>query len=127
MNPIRRKWRGFGYAFQGLGLMLKDYNALIHLPAAVIILVLAYLLEVEKWEWLWLLWCIALMWIAETFNSAIEKVVDLASPDKHPLAKQAKDLAAGAVLLSLFFAATVGIVILGPKLISFGNALLLPL
>ena len=111
---IQKKIKGFGYAFQGLALMLRDYNAKIHLPAAVLVIAAAWYFGVSKPEWLWLLWSIALMWITETFNSALEKVVDLASPDYHELAKQAKDLSAAAVLLSLFFAATVGIMVLGP-------------
>lgn len=117
LRLLKKKARGFGFAFEGLALMLRDYNAKIHIPAAVLVIAAAWYLGVDKAEWLWLIWSIALMWITETFNSALEKVVDLASPEYHVLAKQAKDLSAAAVLLSLLFAAIVGLVVLGPKLL----------
>lgn len=116
MKIIKRKVEGFRHAFRGLGFMLKDYNTLIHLPSGVAVGVLAWALEVPKPDFFWLLWSIALMWITETFNTALEKVVDLASPEYHPLAKQAKDLSAAAVLLSLLFAILMGSIILAPKI-----------
>jgi diacylglycerol kinase len=114
---LKKKAQGFGHAFRGLGLMLRDYNAKFHLPAGLAVGALALWLRLPLSECLWLLWCVALMWVAETFNSAIERTVDLASGGQwHPLAKQAKDLSAAAVLLSLLFAAAVGAVLLLPPL-----------
>ena len=59
----------------------------------------------------------ALVWITEAINTALEKLVDLVSPDHHPLAGQVKDLAAGAVLLAAGFAVLVGLLVLGPYLV----------
>jgi len=115
---LAKQIRSFGYAFKGLKLMSRDHNVWIHVPAAIVVILLAWYFEVNKQEWLWLILAIAVMWITETFNTAIEKLTDLVSPQHHPLAGKVKDLSAAAVLLSLFFAATVGLIIFLPYLAS---------
>ncbi len=87
-----------------------------HLTAAIVVIVLAVWLRVALQEWLWLLAAITGVWVSELFNSAVERTVDLFSPNVHPLAKAAKDTAAGAVLVAALFAATVGVIVLGPPL-----------
>jgi len=85
-----------------------------HFVAAIVVAVLAVWLGVGPRDWLWLLAAIALVWASELFNTAIERAVDLASPQLHPFAKIAKDTAAGAVLVASAFAAAVGLIVLGP-------------
>ena len=108
--------KSFKPAFNGLWLMMNDHNAWIHIPAAVLVLGLAYYFEVNKSEWLWLLMAIFTVWILETVNTAIEKLVDLVQPDFHPMAGRVKDIAAGAVLLATIFAIIIGIIIFYPYL-----------
>ena len=67
-------------------------------------------------EWCAVLFAIALVWVAEALNTALERLTDLASPEFHPLAGKAKDMAAGAVLLAVAGAVLIGIVIFGPRL-----------
>ncbi|MGB0524609.1 MAG: diacylglycerol kinase family protein [Flammeovirgaceae bacterium] len=106
--------RSFRYAFRGLIYMGKDHNTLVHFPAAVIVIFFAWYFEVTRNEWLWLILAISIMWISETFNTAIEKLTDLVSPDFHPLAGKVKDISAAGVLLGLFFAAIIGFTVFFP-------------
>lgn len=81
----------------------------------VFVVITGFLLKVSPLEWCFLLSAISLVWIAEVFNTALEFLVDLASPEFHLLAKKAKDSAAGAVLIAVILALLIGIIILGPK------------
>lgn len=89
----------------------------IHGVIALLAVVLGALLPLVASEWLWILLCIALVIGAELFNTALEALTDLASPDYHPLAKKAKDVAAGAVLVCVLFAIVAGAIIFLPKII----------
>lgn len=82
-----------------------------HTVAAAAALALSFLLHISKFDWLFVLTAIALVFTAELINTAIEKTVDLAMPDVHPLAKIAKDAAAAAVLVTAVFAVVVGILV----------------
>lgn len=109
--------RSCGYAFNGISAALRSERHLrFHLAAAVVVIAFAFSLKVTRLEWAALALAIALVIAAELFNTAIERVVDLASPDYHPLAKTAKDAASGAVLVIALGAAAVGLVVLGPHL-----------
>ena len=87
-----------------------------HLAAALVVAAVACWLRVDGQDWLWLIIAIGGGWAAELFNTAIERVVDLASPELHPLAKAAKDTASGAVLVAAVFSAIIGFIVLGPPL-----------
>lgn len=88
----------FRFAGQGIAAALKsEQNLRIHVVAAVIALLLCWILRVQLWGWVAVLILIGLVFFAELFNTSIEAVVDLASPEYHELAKRAKDVAAGAV------------------------------
>lgn len=91
-------------------------HAKIHLFAAICVVLTGWRLDVSVGEWCALLLCIALVWVAEGINTAIEFAVDLASPAHHPLAGKAKDMAAGAVLLAACFAAVIGGIVFIPKI-----------
>ena len=112
-----REVRAFRSALSGVADALRSERHMkFHAVAAAIVLMLGIALEVTKGEWLWLLAAISAVWVAELINTAVERTVDLASPDVHPLAKAAKDSAAGAVLVASIFAALVGLIVLGPPL-----------
>ena len=108
---------GFGYAFHGLWYALRTQrNARVHLAVAILVAIAGILLHVSALEFAILAIVIAGVFIAEMFNTVIEICVDLAQPEHHPLAKIAKDVAAGAVLLSAMLAVVVGLFVLGPHL-----------
>ena len=107
-------------AMAGIAAAVKgERNMRIHLVAAVAAISLGAWLGLSACEWVAIVICIALVACLECANTAIEAVVDLASPDIHPLAKKAKDCAAGAVLLAAMGAAIVGCIIFAPKIADF--------
>ncbi|MEM7654510.1 MAG: diacylglycerol kinase family protein [Bacteroidota bacterium] len=115
---VSRRIRSFGYAFQGIATFFRATpHAKIHLLAVGVISGLGWYLSLVTWEWCAILICMALVITAEAINSAIEYVVDLASPEQHPLAGKAKDVAAGAVLLSVIFCGIIWSLIFVPKLL----------
>ncbi|MCJ8011415.1 diacylglycerol kinase family protein [Paenibacillus sp. KQZ6P-2] len=102
----------FGYAIQGVWYALRTQrNMRIHAAAAVVVIIAAALLHLSWMRWVVLLLAITLVMVMELMNTALESVVDLASPEIHPLAKAAKDTAAGAVLLASVFALVAGIIV----------------
>ena len=107
----------FGHAFRGLGLFVSQPNARIHCAAATAVVAMAAWLGVSALEWVALTMAIALVMAAEALNTAIEHVVDLASPEWHPLARDAKDVAAAAVLICSIGAAVVGLLVFVPHFI----------
>ena len=91
----------------------------IHTVIAILVVLFGFLLKISYGEWLVCLVLIGLVLMAEFFNTAVEYVVDLASPNIHPLAKAAKDTASAGVLMMAILAAIVGIVIFVPKIVLF--------
>ena len=107
----------FGHAFRGWWHVLKtQHNAWIHAVAAVLVFILALWLNLPPQDWAILILTITMVFMAEFLNTAIEAVVDLASPAHHPLAKVGKDVGAAAVLISALAAILIGLLILGPPL-----------
>lgn len=106
-----------GHAIRGWMYVLKtQHNAWIHSLVATIVILLGFWLETPARDWAVLVLTIAMVFTAEFVNTAIEAVVDLASPEKHPLAKVGKDVGAGAVLVAALSAVLIGLLILGPPL-----------
>ena len=107
----------FRHAFAGWWFVLRtQHNAWIHAVASIGILVVALWLGLERSDWAILIFTIALVWVSEFLNTAVEALVDLLSPEIHPLAKAAKDIAAAAVLIAALAAVVVGLLVLGPPL-----------
>ena len=114
---ITSRIHAFGHAFRGWGHVLRtQHNVWIHSIAATMVFILALWLRLSLIDWAVLILTIAIVFAAEFVNTAIEVVVDLASPDKHPLAKIGKDVGAGAVLVAALAAILIGLLILGPPL-----------
>lgn len=108
----------FRYAFAGLRYLLwTQRNAKIHSAIGLAAAMLGLLLGLDRYEWLALLLTIAGVLAAEGVNTAVEAAVDLASPGYHPLAKIAKDVGAGTVLLTAIAAVLVGMVLFLPHLL----------
>ena len=115
----------FKYAFQGVVQSYRgEQNLKIHTFIAILVLVFGFFLRISYTEWLVCFVLIGLVLMAEFFNTAIEYVVDLASPSLHPLAKAAKDTASAGVLMMAIISACIGLVIFIPKLIEFIGGLI---
>ncbi len=112
--------RSFRYAIRGIGLMLRSQqNAWIHAMATVLVVVFGLLFGVTRSQWCWLVLAIMAVWTAEALNTALEFLADFASPEFHPLVKKAKDVAAGAVLISALGSVIIGLFVMGPYLLRF--------
>jgi len=112
--------RSFVHAFRGVGrLLATQHNARIHLVATTAVLGLAWLLELGRSDWAALLTAVALVWIAEAFNTSIEDLCDHVEPEQQPLIGHAKDVAAAGVLIAAAIAAVIGLLVLGPPLLAW--------
>ncbi|MBP1992846.1 diacylglycerol kinase [Paenibacillus eucommiae] len=107
------RWRrSFRYAYEGIKYALDTQgNMKFHFFVAFLVLIAALFFHLSKTDILFLLLAVTLMLVTELINTAVEKTVDLAMPDKHPLAKIAKDVAAASVLVSAVFAVVVGMIV----------------
>lgn len=115
----RSRLRSFSHAFHGLALMLQtQHNAWLHLLASLMVAATAWLLGVSASDWRWLLFAITLVWAAEAMNTAIEFVCDVVSPQYSFAVKSAKDIAAGAVLITAAGAAAIGLLTFWPYLVA---------
>lgn len=118
----KKRLNSFRYAFTGIATLFRsETNAKIHLLAAVSAVFAGVFFSITLMEWCFLILVIALVFAAEGFNTALEKLTDLVSPEFHPLAGQAKDLAAGAVLFIAIAAFIIGLIIFLPKFLSLIN------
>ena len=115
---MQKRIQSFKYAFHGIYLFIKDeMHAKIHVCIALLVIVLGFIVKINFVEWIVLLLLIGFVITAEVINSAIENLADFVSPQKHQLIKKVKDLAAGAVLVSVIIALIIGIIIFAPKIL----------
>ena len=116
-TPSVSRLASFAHAFAGLAHVLRTQrNAWIHAVASASVILLAAWVHLPRIEWALLVLAMAIVWMAEFINSALEATVDLASPQVHPLARLGKDVGAAAVLIAAAAAAVIGLLILGPPL-----------
>ena len=109
----------FQHAFAGLWHAWKTQrNMRIHVAITTVVMILGLILELQPGQWATIILTIGFVIVSELFNTVIESLVDLVTAEHHPLAKQAKDVAAGAVLTSVVVAVVVGLLVLGPPLLS---------
>ncbi|AMS26686.1 DeoR faimly transcriptional regulator [Bacteroidetes bacterium UKL13-3] len=117
MNKISRLIKSFDYAIKGiLAATRTEQNLQIHLWAVAVVSIAGVVFNISEMEWIILLTCFGVVLSAELFNSAIEKLVDLVSPEFNIKAGLIKDIAAGAVLVLVITAAIIGCLIFIPKL-----------
>ncbi|MCG0277551.1 MAG: diacylglycerol kinase family protein [Thermanaeromonas sp.] len=113
----------FRAALAGLFYTLRtQVNMGIHLTAAAGVFFLGYYFRLEGWEWGILILTVAFVLAAETFNTALELAVNLSCPHYHPLARKAKDVAAGAVLVTALGAVATGLLIFLPRFLQIFNS-----
>lgn len=119
-NYLLKRIKSFGFAFKGIKTAFKKgYNLHIQIFAAVIATLLGFVLNITITEWVVIILCIGLVLSAEIFNSAIEQLTDLVSPERNEKAGKVKDLAAGAVLVSAIASAIIGLIIFLPKILKY--------
>ncbi|OWP64302.1 diacylglycerol kinase [Hymenobacter amundsenii] len=115
---LRRRAASFGHAFRGVGAALRtEVHLWFHAAATAAVLGLGLYCGLARWEWVAVVLSVGAVWGAELLNTAVEAVVDLVSPEYHPLAGRAKDVAAGAVLVVALAALVVGLLVFGPYLL----------
>jgi len=120
---ISERLKSFDYAVQGLKtFFITQHNARLHLLAAVVVLLMSYVLHINTVEWLFIIFSIGLVFIAEMMNTAIEFLCDKITLETHPQIKKVKDVSAAAVLLASLAAVIVGLIIFTPKIIGLFNA-----
>jgi diacylglycerol kinase len=114
---IKCRAQSFAHAGRGILLLwLTQWNFRIHLVAGLGAICLGWYFRISTIEWLFLIEAIALVLSAEALNTALERTVDLIEPDRHPVARDAKDLAAAVVLIASLGSFLVGLVVFGPRL-----------
>ncbi len=117
---FKKQLRSFGYAWKGIRCCVgKEQNLSFHLIATVLTVIAGFLLDIARTDWMIVILCIGVVIAAELFNTAIEKLVDLVSPQQHPVAGLVKDIAAGAVLVCAATAAIIGLIVFIPYLTRF--------
>ena len=114
---LKKRLNSFRYAIAGIVSMVgSQANVKLHLLAAVLVIVAGCYFDLSLTEWCLVALAIASVLAVEGFNTALEHLTDLVSPEQHPLAGKAKDVAAGAVLLAALGAAAVGLLVFLPKI-----------
>ena len=113
-----KKWDfiGLQFALQGLSILLNQRNFRIEIALAFLAVGLGFYLQINLQEWLWISLAISLVLVIEAINTAIELTLNRISREYHPVTKQAKDIAAGAVVLCCLQAIVIGLIVFIPKL-----------
>jgi diacylglycerol kinase (ATP) len=112
---IRSRIQSFGYALSGWWFVIRTQrNAWIHATISIVVIIVCLWVRLELRDWAIIILAIAMVWTAEFLNTALEAVVDLASPQQHHLARVGKDVGAAAVLIASVSSVIIGVFIIGP-------------
>ncbi len=116
-NEVYNRAKSFQYAFEGWWYVVRtQHNAWIHAVISLGVFALGLWLGLSRTDWAIIILAMMAVWMAEFMNTALEAIVDMTSPEFHPLAKVAKDVAAAAVLVGACGSALIGLLIMGPPL-----------
>ena len=116
---FRKRVLGFKYAFRGFRLLLKfEHNAWLHCIIGTCVVIAGFLIDISAMEWIAVTIACGCVFAAEAFNTAIEKLADIVSPEYNNAIKDVKDLSAGGVLFIAIAAAIIGLIIFIPKIIA---------
>ncbi len=119
---LEARARSFRYAARGImALVRSQHNAWIHAAASIAVVALGLAVGLSRVEWCLVVVAITAVWTAEALNTALEALCDVASPGAHPLVERAKDIAAGAVLITAAGAVVIGLLVFGPHLLARGG------
>lgn len=109
---IKERVESFRYAFKGVWtLIITQHNAWVHVLATILVVCAGFFVKLSAEHWIMVLLATSLVWVAEALNTAMEFLCDATIPEFHPLIEKAKDVAAGAVLISALAAIVVGVLI----------------
>ena len=100
-------------------MLISQHNAWIHAFATLSVVIMGFLFKISLTEWGWIVLCVMSVWTAEALNTAFEFLADVASPEFHPLVQKAKDVAAGAVLISAIGAAIICVLVFGSHIMQW--------
>ncbi len=115
---VGQRIQAFRYAIHGIGEMLRtEFNARVHALAMLVVIVAGFAFDIDRSEWLAVTLAITAVWCAEAFNTAFEALCDVASPEHDPKVQRAKDVAAGAVLITAIGATAIALLVFGPRLL----------
>jgi len=107
------------HAWRGLNIFLRStHNSWVHIFFAILAVFLGFILKISHIEWMMIIFVIGLVIITEALNTAFEIDINLTSPEFHPYARDTKDVAAGAVLISVLIAGVIGLIIFLPKIVN---------
>ena len=117
--------RSFRYAIRGIyRLVSSQHNAWIHAAATVLVVVAGGVFHVSTNDWCWIIVATSIVWTAEAMNTSLEFLADVACPEIHPLVRDAKDVSAGAVLISAIAATIIGTIVFWPHVLSIRSSLM---
>ncbi len=124
MIKVKRLLKSFGYAFKGLiKTFNEEQNLKIQSTIGLLVLILALLWQISRWEWVFLIITISLVILLEIINSAIERITDVLKPRINSYVKEIKDIMAAGVMLASIAAVIIGLIIFWPYLFKlFGNS-----
>lgn len=115
---IVARFKSMAHAWRGLGIFIRTtHNSWVQIFFGILAVLLGFILKISMTEWLFIIFAIGIVFITEALNTAFEIDIDLTSPTYHPYARDTKDVAAGAVLLSVIIAVIIGLIIFLPKAI----------
>lgn len=117
---ISERIESFENAWKGISVLIKtQHNAQLHLVSTILVILMGFVCRLSYTEWSLVLLSILMVWICEALNTALEFLADAAIPEFHPLIGKAKDVAAGAVLISSIGAIILGFILFFPKIYAF--------
>lgn len=117
--PEIKEFKRFKFAYNGFkALLVKDHNFLLHLIIAILVILLGFIFNINRYEWISILLAIFLVLTTEAINTAIEFTIDLITLDYHEYAKYAKDIAAFSVTLTSILAVIIGLIVFIPHIFS---------
>ena len=115
---IRERLKSFGFAFNGLKILVREeHNSRIHLFAVVCVIIAGVFVKISVSDWIAVVFAFGFVIVMEIVNSAIEGIADFVSPEKHEMIKKIKDLSAAAVLIAAITAFIIGLIIFVPKIL----------
>jgi diacylglycerol kinase (ATP) len=117
---LKKFAKSFSYAGRGIYQLIRnEQNARVHLLASVAVVAAGWPMGLNRYEWLGICVAIGLVWSAEAANTAIEKLVDMVSPERRPEAGLVKDIAAGGVLICAIVAVIIALLVFLPHVCDY--------
>lgn len=123
---LKSRWQSIQMAYEGVKYVLRTQkNAWVHAAITLFVIFLGLLVGLSRWEWVAIFLTVGMVWAAESFNTAMEALVDFVSPEQRPLAKTCKDASAAAVLITAAISILIGLLIFGPYVWGWFDKLLI--